>query len=197
MKAPVLALGGGGHAKVVLDGLKKLAFDITGILDPDPGKTGARIFGIPVLGNDDQLETWPPGSVFLVNAVGGMQQTDVRQKLFKSAKEKGYLFVSVVHPDAMVADTVEMGEGVQVMAGAVIQPGCRIGTNAVINTRVALDHDCLIGEHAFIGPGAVVCGGAEIGEGALLGPGAIVMPEVRVGPGAVVKAGTVVADDVQ
>ena len=81
----------------------------------------------------------------------------------------------------------------QIMAGAIIQPGCTIGNNVLINTRVSVDHDCIIGDHVHIAPGAILCGGVTVGEGAFIGAGAIIPEGRNVPAGAFVKAGSVFA----
>ena len=83
------------------------------------------------------------------------------------------------------------------MAGAIIQPGARIGRNVLVNTRAVVEHDCQIGDHCHIAPGAVLCGGVSVGEGAHVGAGAIVLGGVKLGAGSVVAAGAVVAKDVE
>ena len=39
---------------------------------------------------------------------------------------KGFKFATVIHPSAIVGSDVAWGEGVQIMASAVLRPGVRI-----------------------------------------------------------------------
>src|SRR5579883_2905848 len=88
-------------------------------------------------------------------------------------------FGAVLRPTATIAHSgVTMGEGGQVMAGAVIQPDVRIGANAVVNTRASVDHDCILGDHCHIAPGAVLCGAVTIGEDTHIGAGATIRRDV-------------------
>jgi len=75
------------------------------------------------------------------------------------------------------------------MAGVVIQPGCAIGENSIINTRAGVDHDCRIGHDVHVAPGATLCGTVTVEDGAFIGAGATVIQGLRVGARAVVECG--------
>lgn len=64
----------------------------------------------------------------------------------------GYVFETIVSKDALVSSYSELDEGVQVLPGAIIQPGVRLGENTIINTRVIIEHDTIIGNNCHISP---------------------------------------------
>jgi UDP-perosamine 4-acetyltransferase len=196
VKYPVIVLAAGGHAKVLVDALRLRSAEVLGIVDPDPAKIGERIFGVPVLGGDDEIAKYPVDAVRLVNGLGSVRDGSRRKALFMRFKAMGYRFASVIHPSAIIAADVDIGEGAQIMAGAVVQAGCRIGVNAIINTRVALDHDCQIDDHAHIAPGATLSGGVSVGNGSHVGTGATLIQGIQIGNESVVGAGAVVIRDV-
>lgn len=80
----------------------------------------------------------------------------------------------------------EIGDGSQIMAGAVVHAG--MGRHCIIGNNAVLSHDCHVADYVFIGPGAVVCGGAVLGEGCFIGAGAVVCPGAVVPPWKLVKA---------
>ena len=80
----------------------------------------------------------------------------------------------------------DLGEGCQIMAGAVIH--APIGKHVIVGNNAVVSHDCVIEDYAFIGPCAVICGGATISMGAFVGAGAVVTPGATVPPWALVKA---------
>ncbi len=129
--------------------------EIIGIVDSDPAKTGSSVLGVPVLGGDEALSAYNADSIEIVNAVGSVTLPVARKAVFTAFKMRGYSFATVIHPTAIISPYAELAEGVQVMAGAVIQPGCHIGCNTIINTRVSIDHDCTIGDHVHIAPSIV------------------------------------------
>jgi UDP-perosamine 4-acetyltransferase len=196
MSLPVIIIGGGGHAKVLVEALRASGVTILGITDADPAKHGTSIHGVPVLGGDHVLERHAPGSVRLVNGLGSVRETRSRTALFNTFKTKGYAFATVVHPSAVVASDAILGEGAQVMAGAVLQPGCSLGEDVIINTRVSVDHDCSIGPHVHLAPGVTLSGDVHIGGGSHIGTGAAVVQGVRIGKDCLVAAGAVVVSNV-
>ena len=192
---PVIVLGAGGHAKVVIDALKAAGADILGITDPDQGTHGQDILGVQVLGDDDMVKEHGPDAVVLVNGVGSINVSDRRKDIFGRFKDGGYTFIPVIHPSAVIGGDVEIADAVQIMAGAVVQPGCRIGVNAIINTRASVDHDCVIGDHVHIAPGAVLGGGITVGDGSHIGTASSVIQNVRIGENVLVAAGAAVVTD--
>jgi len=196
VKTPVIIIGAGGHARVLISTLKALRREIAGILHPEAAMIGQSIDGIPVLGNDDKIQEYAPYSVELVNGIGSISSTRKRREIYEKFKKDGYSFATVVHPTATVMHDVVLGEGVQVMAGAVIQIGCTVGDNAIVNTGAIVDHDCVVGAHAHVAPGAVLSGNVRLGDGCHIGTGAVVIQGVAIGEGAIVGAGAVVVRDV-
>lgn len=194
---PVLVIGGGGHAKVLINCLLLTQKNILGILEQDPCKIGQVTLGVPVIGTDDVVFTYKPNEILLVNGLGSTGLTTIRTKIFGRFKDRGYSFASVVHPSAVISANVMLGEGVQIMAGAIIQPGCCIGADSIINTRASVDHDCCIGEHVHIAPGVILSGGVTIKPQTHLGTGVIVIQNIEIGSGCVVSAGAVVTRNVR
>ena len=192
----VVVLGGGGHAKVVIDTLRLQGAEIVGIVDADPDAPAAQMMNVPILGNDSGLDPLLGDNTWLAIGVGGITPGGARQKLFDEARAAGRRICSVIHPSAVIGSHVTLGEGVHVMAGALIQPGCWIGNNAIINTGAIIDHDCRIGDHVHIAPGAVLSGGVLVDSSAHIGTGARIIELVRVGESAMVAAGAVVIEDV-
>lgn len=188
-------LGAGGHGCVLLDALLSAGVGVVGIIDPGRA-VDSMIFGIPILGGDDLLDRLPPSNILLVNGVGMAAGAEFRASMFEKWKARGFDFLSVLHPSVWLARGVILGEGCQVMNGAILQCHARIGANAVINTRASVDHSCVVQAHAFVGPGAVLCGDVKVGAGAMIGAGATILPGVDIGDGALVGAGAVVRRDV-
>lgn len=191
----VLLLGGGGHGAVVLDTLLGMAIAVHGVLDPARA-AGSAVLGVPVLGGDEWLAAENPAGILLANGVGAQPRSRTRQGIFEKWKGAGFRFVTVVHRSSVIGREAALGEGAQVMAGAVLQCRTVVGDNATVNTRASLDHDVRVGAHAFIGPGAVLCGEVDVARSAFIGANATILPGIRVGEGAVVGAGAVVTRDV-
>jgi len=191
---PLVLIGAGGHAKVVLALAQAAGFAVVGVCDPALAGSGATHWrGIPVLGDDAALARFTPGEIGLANGIGQVPGSTQRQQLFERLAAQGHRFPPLAHPRACIDASSTLREGAQVMAGAVVQADCVIGANSLVNSAASVDHDCLIGAHVHIAPGAVLCGGVQVGEGAFIGAGATVLPAVRIGPRALVAAAAVLA----
>jgi sugar O-acyltransferase (sialic acid O-acetyltransferase NeuD family) len=195
MSLPVILLGAGGHGRVLLDVLLQQLFVVLYIADPRCERT-RHLFDIPLINDDQALLGYPAAEIRLVNGLGSSGDTSKRRQIYEYFKEYGYEFATVIHQSAVVSQRTELGEGVQVMAGAIIQTGVKIGGNTIVNTRATIDHDCIIGKHAHIAPGAILSGGIRVGDGAHVGAGATVMQGLTIGRGSIIGAGAVVIGDV-
>ena len=196
MTIPVIILGAGGHANVLISVLKTGKIDILGITDLVTAKVGDHINGNPVLGQEDIIFRYLPDSILLVNGIGSVGSTTKRGTIYEKFKNHGYSFISVIHPSAIIMDEVQLGEGVQIMAGAIVQTGCTIGDNAIINTGAIIDHDCIIGAHVHVASGAVLSGGVEVGVMSHIGTSATVIQGIKIGAGSIIGAGAVIIKDI-
>ncbi len=174
-------IGASGHGRVVADIAKKCGYDEIDFLDDDESLELCGEY--PIVG---KTNTAIDNDVFV--AIGN---ADIRKQL-----SIGRTLVTMIHPDAVIADDVEIGEGTVVMAGTVINPGTRIGKGVIINTSSSVDHDCAIGDYCHISVGAHLCGTVRIGESVWIGAGATVSNNVNICGGCMIGAGAVVIKDI-
>ncbi len=190
-------IGGGGHAKVVIDAIRlEGKFNIRGIIDPKLPK-GTRVEEIEVLGGDELLEgLYAAGMRHAFIGVGTIGNYETKITITQQLKMIGYTMPVVCHPSSTIASSADLVEGTFVAGGAVINSGVTIGKHAIINTRASIDHDCHIGDYTHIAPGAVLCGEVTVGEQVHIGAGAIVVQGVKIKDKAFVKAASRVAKDI-
>jgi sugar O-acyltransferase (sialic acid O-acetyltransferase NeuD family) len=189
---PVILIGAGGHAKVILDVLMTSGQDVIGVVDPglvSQGETAWR--GIPVLGDDAALAAYPAGTVALANGIGSVPGNTRRAEIYHHFRHLGYTFATLVHPSVVLATGVELQQGVQIMAGCILQPDVTVGENTLINTACRIDHDCIIGPDCHLAPGVVFSGAVTVGKNCHIGTGAIAVLGTSIGDNAVLGAGTV------
>jgi len=196
MTKPVIVLGGGGHAKVLIDMLRRLDCRVLGIIDPNQA-VGNLAHGFKVMGGDDAVFGYSPEAVELANAIGSLpNDKGLRAKLFKAFSAKGYCFKTLVDPTAIVASDIELSAGVQVMAGVIIQAGTRIAFNSIVNSGAIVEHDCRIGSHVHIASGAVLSGAVEVGDAVHIGTGATIIQGISIGGGSIIGAGSVITQSI-
>jgi UDP-perosamine 4-acetyltransferase len=189
-------IGAGGHARVVIDCLRGSSAKLALIaVDCNKSLHGSSLDGVSIVGGDEVLGGLAAGTSFTIG-LGATSPASARRALFERAVGAGLTPLTVIHPSAIIAFDVEVGRGCQIFAGAILNPGCTLGDNAIVNTGAIVEHDCRISDHAHIAPGACVGGGVTVGTAAHVGLGASVLQEVTIGGGATVGAGAVVIRDV-
>lgn len=195
---PVVLLGAGGHARVLLSLLSMHTRQIAAVLDDDPSLHGKRMgqTGLEILGGLDQVKRYQPNEIELVNAIGSAHRPSARQAVYEQMIEQSYRFATLWHHHAIIACEAFIEPTSQIMASATIQAGAQVHANTLINTGAAIDHDTTIGKHTHVAPGVTVCGNVTIGPGCHIGAGATVVQGITIGPGVVVGAGATVLKNV-
>ena len=191
--AHVFVFGASGHAKVVIDAIERAGAVKIGLLcDDAKEKRGTTLMGYRV-GDREELLARRAETRAGVVAIG---DNTARALVTQWLLENGCALIMVVHPAAVIAREVTIGNGTVIMAGCVINTGTRIGRNVIVNTGATVDHDCDIGDGVHIGPGAHICGHVSIGSNAFVGAGTTVIPGVRIGSSVIIGAGSTVLDDI-
>jgi UDP-perosamine 4-acetyltransferase len=196
----LVGLGAGGHARVLVELIRKRGGSVHGFLvgDADFSATGeARFEGAPILGTDDLLaELHAQGLRRAFIGLGSVRASRVREKLVGLCDEHGFELPALVDQNALISETVALADGVQVLPGAIINAGATVGRATIINTGAIVEHDCEIGAFAHVSPGSRLGGGVSIGDAAHIGLGACILQGIRIGEDATVGAGAVVIQDV-
>lgn len=191
MGAGVVIIGGGGHAKVVIESLRASGHTVAAIVDADP--TPREVLDVPVVGDDLKLPALKEqGLSQLFVAIGDNR---LREKLGRKAQGLGFVLVNAIHPSAVISPSAKLGQGVAVMAGVAINADTDVGDLAIINTGAVVDHDGRLGVACHLGPAAALAGSVTVGDRAFLGVGARVIPGVTIGADTTVGAGGVVVRD--
>jgi sugar O-acyltransferase (sialic acid O-acetyltransferase NeuD family) len=192
----ILIIGAGGHAQVIADVIlcrTRLGEDVrlVGFVDDNTRLLGSEMFGVKVLGRIEQVAEFDPDAVIV-----GIGDNATRARVYDQLKASGVTFGAIIHPRAVVAENVRLGEGSVVFANAVINTGSIIGPNVIVNTGATVDHHAHIGAHVHIAPGVHLGGTVTVEEGTFLGIGSSVIPNRTLGAWSTVGAGAVIIHDV-
>lgn len=177
---------------MVADALKVAGAPLAGFLDDRP--PAAFVGEIPLLGDRGCLEK----PEFLKNheiliAIG---EARLRRQLALLVLDRGGHLAKAIHPSAVIASDVLIGEGTAVMAGVVINTGSRIGRFVIVNTGATVDHDNVIEDGVHISPGCHLAGNVTCRADAFIGTGASIIPRIQIGARAIIGAGAAVISDV-
>lgn len=122
---------------------------------------------------------------------------NVRLKLHDKLVRLGFTPTIIIHPESIIAKNCEIGDGSQIMAGAVIMPEAKIGRQCIINTNASIDHECIIDDGCEVAPGATLCGNVKMHRNSWVCSGATVLPRMSIGENSIVGAGSVVINDIE
>jgi sugar O-acyltransferase (sialic acid O-acetyltransferase NeuD family) len=189
-------MGAGGHASVLADIVLMQKREIVAIFSPEKVVSNHILLGFPTYAHDKHLEEFDNNEFSLVNAVGKLPFSRQRENLANSVYTRNFCFEKIISESAYVSSNASLGEGVQVMPGAIIQSGAVIGDHSIINSNAVIEHDCLVGEFNHIAPSATVCGDVETGYDVYVGAGSTIKQGVHIGKNSIVGACTFINKDV-
>ena len=195
----IFIIGNGAHAVSLVALLTTLKYGIEGIVEffkVEHCTIGRGIKDIPLINENDFISKKSQGTSLLINGIGSVKDMIKRYEVFDKFKKMNYKFKTIIDPSAVIAGDVILGEGVQVMAGAIIQTGCIIGDDTIVNTGVIIDHTCVVGSHVHLAPGVVLSGGVTIGDMSHIGTAATIIQGIKIGCNALIAAGAVVINDI-
>lgn len=180
-------IGASGHGRVVADIARRNDYKEIVFLDDDDSIHECG--GYPVIGKSFEA------GMIDADVIIGIGNTVVRKQIQESTPDEK--LVTLIHPDAVVAEDAVIGKGTVVMAGAVINPGVRIGKGCIINTCSSVDHDCVVGDYVHIAVGSHLCGTVTVENGTWIGAGATVSNNVYICSDCMIGAGAVIVNDIR
>src|SRR5256885_4631074 len=167
----VAVYGSGGHGKVVADILAAASeHEVIGFLDDDPKKAEGTVGGLPVHLLQSNLRERARQLKFEAVALG-IGDNEARASIVERCRAGGVAIVQAIHPRATIAPTAELGSGVVIMAGAVVDPVPPIHQGACINTSPPPGHDFVVYRYVHILPRGPISGTAGICEFSYVGVG--------------------------
>ncbi len=121
----------------------------------------------------------------------------IKKKVVGSLKQRSAVFITLIHPTAMVMERAQIGEGSIVAHHSVIGPDVILGDFVTVNGNCGIGHDARIGSWSVLCSYCDVTGFCELGEGVFLGSKASITPGKKVGEDASVSAGAIVFKNVK
>ena len=167
----ILLIGGGGHAKSVIDVIEQeRRFTIAGIIEKFVGES-QPVLGYELLGTDEELPTLRKHYDYALVTIGQIESAKLRIKLYKRLKELDFILPSVISPLAYISKHATLGEGSVVMHHALVNAGAKVGNNCIINSKALIEHDAVVEDHCHISTNATLNGGVCVKEKSFVGSG--------------------------
>ncbi|UCG15672.1 MAG: hypothetical protein JSV19_10300 [Phycisphaerales bacterium] len=168
---------------------------VLGFVDDDATKTQSTIAdGLRNLGPLEAVSSdgaYAPQAVRLALAIG-YSDMKARREAFRRAKAMGYRFETLVHPRAHVERDVHLGEGVIILAGAVVDQSVTVGDVNYLDIGTLVGEDSVLGANNYLSAGTTIGGGVTIGEDNFVGLGVTVVNDVSIGNNNFINAQTLV-----
>jgi len=127
----------------------------------------------------------------------GIGNSQVRYTLYKRFIDIGGQFESSVSPFAHIGHfETKIGDGCNIMTGAILTNNITIGEGCLINLNCTIGHDTILGRFTELSPSVSISGNCILGEFCNIGTNATILPKVKLGNRVTVGAGAVVTKDV-
>jgi len=182
----IAIIGAGGHAKVLVDLINKLNnYKIIGFYDDN---SNSKLYNLKYLGRIIDIDA--SIEYFII----GIGNDRIRKKIYE--ENKNIKWVTLIHPSAILSDSISIECGTVICAGVIIQPDVEVGKHCILNTGCSIDHECVIGDFSSICPQATICGQVKIGEVCFIGANATIIQCIELGNDCIIGAGSVVIKNV-
>lgn len=159
LKPTLLILGAGGFGLAVAE-----AAELSGqwqqiIFADDRWPTTQQVGPYKIVSNIANLKQLDSANIKAIVAVGNNQ---LRQYWQQTLLDLNITLTSVVHPQAVISHTAQIGQGVSIMAGCIISCNTVINDGVILNIGTLLDHDVIIKAFAHLSVGVKVAGAKTI-----------------------------------
>lgn len=127
----------------------------------------------------------------------GLGNPVLRMKMHDKFTAIGGVLTSTISPHAHIGSyDIEIGDGANILSGAIISNGTKIGKACILYYNSIITHDCELGDFVEISPGATVLGNCKIGAYSHIGANATILPKIKIGTNVIVGAGAVVTKNI-
>ena len=160
----IAIIGSGDLGKSIAHYAQNNGYKISGFYDDF--QKAETVAGIPVIGTLDKIEEDYKCGVFdsLVCAIG-YYHFEFRERVFnKYHHELGIPFATIIDKTCHVDSTATIGNGVVMFPTALVDKGCVIEDNVLLNVGVTIAHDSRVQEHSFLSPRVAMAGFSTIGK---------------------------------
>jgi sugar O-acyltransferase (sialic acid O-acetyltransferase NeuD family) len=194
---PVIIIGGGGGAKMLIDLLKNSTkYQVVGILD-DKLEIGYKVMEVNVVGSLNDVKLLLDfGINNFILAFGVLTQRDIRYQLYLNLKALGCIFPNIIHSNAIVEESVIMGEGNVILAMANVGSCVKIGNLNYINNNALISHDCELHDNVHLAPASVLASSIIVESNVLIGMNTTLYYGIKIGKGTTILNGLIINNSI-
>jgi UDP-3-O-[3-hydroxymyristoyl] glucosamine N-acyltransferase len=79
-----------------------------------------------------------------------------------------------IHPRAVVADSVKLGQRIAIGANAIVEDGCKIDDDCIVGAGVSIGRNCTLGAGTWVHANVSIYPGTQIGRRVVIHSGAVI-----------------------
>ena len=165
----------------------------------DDYQTNKEIDGHPVLGTQKAIVTDFNYGIYdaLVCAVG-YNHFHFREEVFKRYHiECGIPFATIIDQSCHIDASATIGEGVVMFPTAMVDKGCVIEDNVLLNVGVTIAHDSTVKCHSFLSPRVAMAGFSTIGKRCMIGINSTIIDHIQICDDVRVGGGNLVIKNIE
>jgi len=158
-------------------------------------KTALNPFNLDYLGLETELnfKGWQMNLTYIL----GIGDNNLREKVGNLILNKSQLLVNVIDSNSILTKSANMGSGIFVSKGVLVNAFSKINNFAILNTGCIIEHECEVGIAAHIAPGAVLSGNVKVGNRSFIGANSVIKQGVIIGDDVIIGAGSVIIQNVE
>lgn len=169
-------------------------WNLLGFVDDNKSIIGNEINGYEVLGDRTFLESYDQ-EVYVVCAIANHS---IKEEIISFiSNNKNIKFATLIHPQVRLNNTIEVGEGCIIYAGAILTVNIKVGNHVIISPKCGIGHDSIIEDYVTLLWNVNVSGAVRIGAGATLGSGSTIIQGLEIGRNSYIGAGAVIIRNIE
>jgi sugar O-acyltransferase (sialic acid O-acetyltransferase NeuD family) len=196
-KKRILLFGGGNQVHYTIDIIEKEnKYEVIGIID-SVHEIGADRYGYKVLGRQDNLINIVDEykiDAGLITIGDNWSRSIVYNAIINQMPS--FEFINAIHPSVIIGKNVELGFGIVMMAGVIVNPLSKIGNFTFFATGCQIEHDCIIQDYASVSAGSIMGGYVNIGKYSAITLGVTILDRLKIGENSVIGSGSLVLKDI-
>jgi sugar O-acyltransferase (sialic acid O-acetyltransferase NeuD family) len=196
-KKRILLFGGGNQVHYTIDIIEKEnKYEVVGIID-SVHEIGTERYGYKVLGRQENLSSIVEEhniDAGLITIGDNWSRSIVYNAIINQMPS--FEFINAIHPSVIIGKNVELGFGIVMMAGVIVNPLSKIGNFTFFATGCQIEHDCIIQDYASVSAGSIMGGYVNIGKYSAITLGVTILDRLKIGENSVIGSGSLVLKDI-
>lgn len=188
----LIILGARGCGREVLEWAKDIneiehRWDRFSFLDYDKSVLAGKRCEAEIIGNEDDYIVKKEDEFVCARGDG-----KIRKELIEKMEAKGAVFVNIIHPTAIVGDSVRIEGAAILYPNSIISADVNVGKGCIVNMNSVVAHDVTLGEYCTLSNNCDISGGCNIGDHLFMGVNAHIIPYTTVEDNVYICAGSTV-----